>query len=49
MPKVSVVTGFYNRCEHLERTIESILNQTYSDFELIVLMMHRQMEQLHDC
>lgn len=36
MPKVSVVTGFYNRCEHLERTIESILNQTYSDFELIV-------------
>lgn len=36
MPKVSVVTGFYNRAPVLERTIESILKQTYRDFELIV-------------
>ena len=36
MPRVSVVTGFYNRGELLERTISSILNQTFTDFELIV-------------
>jgi hypothetical protein len=36
MPKVSVITGFYNRGALLERTISSILEQTYSDFELIV-------------
>jgi len=36
MPKVSVVTGFYNRAAVLERTVESILAQTFADFELIV-------------
>ncbi|WP_083504980.1 glycosyltransferase family 2 protein [Nesterenkonia jeotgali] len=36
MPKVSVVTGYYNRVHLLERTIESILSQTFFDFELIV-------------
>lgn len=34
--KVSVVTGYYNRGALLERTILSILSQTYVDFELIV-------------
>lgn len=36
MPRVSVITGFYNRGPLLERTIESILNQTFNDFELVV-------------
>lgn len=36
MPKVSVITGFYNRAPVLRRTIESILGQTFDDFELIV-------------
>lgn len=36
MPKVSVITGFYNRGALLERTIESILGQTFTDFELVV-------------
>ncbi|AGG65773.1 glycosyltransferase [Corynebacterium callunae] len=36
MTKVSVVSGFYNRKDFLERTISSILNQTFEDFELIV-------------
>ncbi|MEV7648968.1 glycosyltransferase [Arthrobacter sp. NPDC089319] len=31
-----MITGFYNRASVLERTIESILNQTFQDFELIV-------------
>lgn len=37
MPKVSVIVTTYNRKEYLTETIESILNQTYQDFELIVV------------
>lgn len=37
MPKVSVVVTTYNRKEYLTETIQSILNQTYQDFELIVV------------
>ncbi|SDO45135.1 hypothetical protein SAMN04487848_0956 [Microbacterium sp. ru370.1] len=36
MPKVSVITGFYNRAHLLDRTIDSIMKQTLTDFELIV-------------
>lgn len=36
MPKVSVVTGYYNRGDYLESTICSILNQSFTDFELLV-------------
>ncbi|MFS0712932.1 glycosyltransferase [Microbacterium sp. 2P01SA-2] len=36
MPRVSVVTGFYNRSALLKRTIDSILAQTFEDFELLV-------------
>lgn len=35
-PKVSVITGFYNRGSVLERTICSVMDQTYTDFEFIV-------------
>lgn len=37
MPEVSVVVTTYNRKEFLSETINSILNQTFSDFELIVV------------
>lgn len=37
MPKVSVIVTTYNRKEYLTETIQSILNQTYQDFELIVI------------
>lgn len=36
MPKVSVVTGYYNRSRWLEGTIRSILGQTFRDLELLV-------------
>lgn len=36
MPKVTVVTGYYNRSPVLFRTIRSILRQSYEDIEFIV-------------
>ncbi len=37
MPKVSVIISTYNRPEKLNKAIESVLNQTYKDFEVIVV------------
>lgn len=37
MPKISVILPVYNGQKYLRPAIESILNQTYTDFELIVL------------
>ena len=37
LPKVSVVVPTYNRADRLERTLHSIVRQTYQDFELIVV------------
>lgn len=36
MPLVTVITGYYNRAEALELTIDSIMNQTFTDFEFII-------------
>lgn len=36
-PTVSVIVTTYNREDYLKETIQSILNQTYTDFELIVV------------
>lgn len=37
MPKVSVIIPNYNHSRYLEQRIESVLNQTYTDFELLIL------------
>ncbi|MDD9898964.1 MAG: glycosyltransferase [Candidatus Melainabacteria bacterium] len=37
MPKVSVVVPSYNRADYISETIESILAQTFKDFELIFI------------
>ena len=37
MPKVSVVVTTYNRPDLVKETIDGILNQTFQDFELIVV------------
>ena len=38
MPKISVIMPVHNESEHVLKTaINSILNQTYSDFELIII------------
>jgi glycosyltransferase involved in cell wall biosynthesis len=35
-PKVTVITGYYNRGHALNKTIDSIMNQSYTNFEFIV-------------
>ena len=37
MPKVSVIIPNYNHARFLEKRIQSVLNQTYQDFEIIYL------------
>lgn len=35
MPKISVIVAIYNVAPYLERCLDSILNQTFQDFEII--------------
>lgn len=37
MPKVSVILTSYNHEKYIRESIESVLNQTYRDFELIIV------------
>jgi len=37
MPKVSVVITTYNRPERIHKAIQTVLNQTFQDFEIIVV------------
>jgi glycosyltransferase involved in cell wall biosynthesis len=37
MPKVSVIVPNYNHSQFLSERLDSIINQTYKDFELIIL------------
>ena len=37
MPKISVVMPVYNGEKYLKEAIDSILNQTLSDFEFIII------------
>ncbi len=37
MPEVSVIIPNYNHATYLKKRIESVLNQTYQDFEIIIL------------
>lgn len=34
---VSILMPVYNACEYLEETVDSILNQTYEEFELVIV------------
>ena len=37
MPKVSIVVPNYNHARFLRRRVESVLRQTFQDFEVILL------------
>jgi len=36
-PRVSVIIPNYNHAKYLDQRIQSVLNQTYQDFEVIIL------------
>ena len=36
-PKVSIILPTYNRAHIIEKAIQSVLNQTYQDFEIIII------------
>jgi len=36
-PKISVILPAYNEERYLEKSVQSILNQTFEDFELIII------------
>jgi glycosyltransferase involved in cell wall biosynthesis len=37
MPRVSIVTPLYNKAAYITQTIQSVLSQTYSDWEMLVV------------
>lgn len=37
MPNVSIIMPSYNRCQTIRKAVGSVLNQTYKDFELIIV------------
>ena len=37
MPKISIIIPTYNRANLLAKSINSVLSQTYKDFELIII------------
>lgn len=48
MCRVSVIIGVYNETpEHLRQALDSVLNQTYTDFECIIVLDNPQNETLH--
>lgn len=55
MTKISVIIGVYNGAKRIETAIQSILNQTYKDFEIIMCddgstdESYKVMEKLSEC
>lgn len=37
MPKFSIIIATYNASEHLQETLNSIFNQTYNDYEILII------------
>lgn len=45
MPVVSVLMPTYNAEKYLKEAIDSILNQTFTDFESLLLMITQKINQ----
>ena len=37
IPRVSVIIHAFNHAQHLSQALESVLNQTYRDYEIVVI------------
>lgn len=37
MPKVSIITASYNYEKYIRETIESVMSQTFQDWEMIII------------
>ena len=46
MSLVSVIIPFYKKINYIEKTIFSILNQTYQNFEIIIIYDDQNLEDL---
>lgn len=44
--KFSIIIPAYNVADYLENCVESILKQTYDNYEVIIVMMVQQMRQV---
>ena len=36
-PKISIIIAVLNRKQHLQKAIESVINQDFTDYELIIV------------
>ena len=46
MPSVSIILPYYKKINYINNTIKSVLNQTYQDFEIILVYDDTQLEDL---
>jgi glycosyltransferase involved in cell wall biosynthesis len=37
IPEIFIILATYNRAKHLPKAIESVINQTFEDWELIII------------
>lgn len=46
MEKITVIVPVFNAGSYLKQCLESVLNQTYRNLEILLIMMVQQMDQL---
>ncbi len=46
MPEVSVIIPYYKKISHINNAIDSVLNQTFKDFEIILIYDDENLEDL---